>query len=132
VFWALGETHAGITTTFERQGDFMMRVLLALLFVVVCAVVVDAADVPAARVAIEETDALRIEKAGLDVQLAQTQMLVLEKTLANLQWEAAEIKRRLDAAARLRDEEIARVAKKAGVDPVACKPDVEAKTWVFR
>jgi len=110
----------------------MTRCCLVLLVVLVAALVVRDAEAQKAGTAIEEVDALKMEKAALDVQLAQTQMQVLEKTLTNLQWEAADVRRRLEAATRARDEEIARLAKKAGVDPALCKPDVTARTWVCR
>lgn len=75
-------------------------------------------------------DALEIEKWGLEVRLAQTQLEVLQRAAANLQWEAGEIKRRLEAAGRARDETIARAAAAAKVDPRVYRPDVESLTWV--
>jgi len=80
---------------------------------------------------IAKADALEVEKWGLEVKLAQTQLEVLQRTLTNLQWEAQEVKRRLDAAAKARDETIDRLRAAAGLDKTdGWVPDVGALKWV--
>jgi len=77
-----------------------------------------------------ELDAVKIEKAGLEVQLLQTRMELLTRSASLLQWEAAEIQRQLGMAVAVRDAAIRQAAERSKGDPKKCKPVVGASpSW---
>ena len=70
------------------------------------------------------------EKWGLEVQLAQSQMQILEKAVLLARWEAAQISKRLEAAVKARDEAIRAAAERSKVDlKDGYRPDVGNGTW---